>query len=354
MKTLIIRDFGPITNAEIELKKVNLIIGPQSSGKSCILKVASYCTWVEKQIESKLSAERFYDKDYFMEELVRFHKLDGYPKETSFISYESDHIYFSYDKEGFNFQWKKGRWNFLRSQITYIPAERNLVAAIPNWLDVKFKDDNIRSFMAEWERARKAYNQEKEILNLGISYKYDKNTQSDKVKVSSKVTLDFTNTSSGLQSLIPLFIHLDYIQHIQHLNDKEESIAQSNANKLLKEQMSAMLGDKYETTYRNFIETRRSCIFVEEPENNLFPPTQSRLTDWLLDINAEQENSTLFIATHSPYVLTTILEKDLAEFTLLLVKNNDELSEIKCASHDDIREIYECGIDAFYNIESYT
>ena len=33
MKHLTIRHFGPISNAEIELGSVNLIIGPQSSGK---------------------------------------------------------------------------------------------------------------------------------------------------------------------------------------------------------------------------------------------------------------------------------------------------------------------------------
>lgn len=49
MKHLIVKHIGPLDKIDIELKKVNVIIGPQSSGKSCVLKLACYCTWVEKE-----------------------------------------------------------------------------------------------------------------------------------------------------------------------------------------------------------------------------------------------------------------------------------------------------------------
>lgn len=44
MKKLLIRNFGPVREVEIELKRVNLIIGPQSSGKSIVLKIALVST----------------------------------------------------------------------------------------------------------------------------------------------------------------------------------------------------------------------------------------------------------------------------------------------------------------------
>ena len=47
MKHLVIRNLGPLKEADIELKRINVIIGSQSSGKSCVLKTACYCTWVE-------------------------------------------------------------------------------------------------------------------------------------------------------------------------------------------------------------------------------------------------------------------------------------------------------------------
>lgn len=38
MKRLVIKSLGPVTSIDIELTKVNLIIGPQSSGKSTVNK----------------------------------------------------------------------------------------------------------------------------------------------------------------------------------------------------------------------------------------------------------------------------------------------------------------------------
>ena len=50
MKHLIIQHFGPIENVDIKLKRFNVILGPQSSGKSTLLKVACFCDWMERQI----------------------------------------------------------------------------------------------------------------------------------------------------------------------------------------------------------------------------------------------------------------------------------------------------------------
>ena len=49
-KKLIIDNIGPIKHVELDLKRVNVIIGPQSAGKSCILKIACFCAWAEKRM----------------------------------------------------------------------------------------------------------------------------------------------------------------------------------------------------------------------------------------------------------------------------------------------------------------
>lgn len=204
MKHLIIRNIGPLNEADITLKKVNVIIGPQSSGKSCVLKVACYCTWVEKRIELTQDPSFFEKENVFINELVRFHKLKSYIKADTYIEYESDCMHFSYSRQTgqFKFEWKN-RWGYTRSKVTYIPAERNMVAVIPNWFEVKLADDNIRDFMSDWETARKATVQRLEVLNLGVSYHYEESSRADKVRIESGEELDFTDTSSGLQSLIP-------------------------------------------------------------------------------------------------------------------------------------------------------
>ena len=46
MSKIKIENIGPIKNVNFDLNKVNVIMGPQSSGKSTIAKIVSYCQWV--------------------------------------------------------------------------------------------------------------------------------------------------------------------------------------------------------------------------------------------------------------------------------------------------------------------
>ena len=349
MKHLVIHNLGPLKEADVELKHINVIIGSQSSGKSCVLKTACYCTWVEKRIELTQTSVFFAKDGNFLKELERFHKLKGYIKPDTFISYESDYMAFSYDNatNTFKFEWKEGRWNYRRSKVTYIPAERNLVAAIPNWFQVKFADDNIRDFMADWETARQATQEDITVLNLGVSYHYDANTKSDRVKVSDDVTLDFTNTSSGLQSVIPLFVHLSHITKIRH--DRIESFANLQENSIL---LAKLDEEDKKDVYTNYVHTHHCDIFLEEPEANLFPPTQSNLVEWLLNKTKGDHSSNLFIATHSPYILNAFMEKPDIDMALLYTRATDGLMMVKVATEQDFQDIYDYGVDVFFNIET--
>ena len=349
MKHLVIRNLGPLHEADIELKRINVIIGSQSSGKSCVLKTACYCTWVEKRIELTQSADFFAKDGNFLNELERFHKLKGYIKADTFISYESDFMAFSYNNANkmFTFKWKEGRWDYCRSKVTYIPAERNLVAAIPNWFQVKFADDNIRDFMADWETARQATTNDLFVLNLGVSYHYDTNTKSDKVQVSDDVTLDFTNTSSGLQSVIPLCVHLNYIMGKQA--EKIESFANMEEHSKLLVKLNE---EAKKEVYDNYVHTHHCDVFLEEPEANLFPPTQTVLVEWLIDLMKEEKPCNLFVATHSPYILESFLEKKNIDVQLLYTRKDDGQTLIKTASEQDIQDIFDYGVDAFFNIET--
>ena len=98
MKHLIIRHFGPIEEVDINFKRINLIIGPQSSGKSTVLKIACFCDWMEKQIELNQNPNKFCNAAFFVQNLVGFHKLEGYMQPDSYISYENDAVYFDYSE----------------------------------------------------------------------------------------------------------------------------------------------------------------------------------------------------------------------------------------------------------------
>ena len=402
MKRLIIKNLGPLAEADLTLSKINIIVGTQSSGKSCVLKSACYCTWVEKRIELTQQPNYFAEDDHFIKEFIRFHKLQGYIRDNTYIEYESDYMRFSYNHQNkeFNFNWKDGRWNFNRSKVTYIPAERNMVAVIQNWFDIKLDEDNIKSFMADWETARKATITNLDILNLGVAYHYDSSqANSDIVSVGNGVNLAIKDTSSGLQSLIPLFVHLNYLDKIQYTQDNSDSISKINENgellRVIYEKLFQITGkttsqqgvpqknEDGKTTlsasitlskigsytllfknekeakecneiYKRYTENQYCNIFLEEPEENLFPPTQTRLVEWLLEMSQGDHGSNLFIATHSPYIVTSFVEKENIEMSLFFTYINESgFSFVKTASATDIQEIYDNGVDVFFNLENF-
>lgn len=384
MKRIIIRDLGPIAEADISLMDVNVVIGEQSIGKSCVLKVSCFCTWVEKRIAIEQNAKRFEKKGVFLDELVNFHRLNGYVHKNTYIGYESEFIKFFYDNEhGFSYEWKKDRWDYMRPKVSYIPAERNLVAVIPNWFEVKSVAENIQDFMADWSDARKTV-VDKEILNLEVAYHYDEGSDTDFVKTKDGKVLPFTNVSSGLQSLIPLYIHLVNINSKDYRKREDNSVKhKSEMEKLVNSLMAyygSIIGEAFiknprygtinqETELekefipnpkmaqwlkKSFLKLSRihHCeVFLEEPEENLFPPTQQILMKTLLSQIKSQEGNTLFISTHSPYILDILLEREKYDFGLFYIRSSEKGSIVKTATEVDVQDMFEGGIDAFFNIE---
>ena len=387
MKKIIIRDFGPIKQANILLKDFNVVIGEQSIGKSCVLKVACYCTWVEKRIEIEQDARRFEKKGAFIEELVNFHRLTGYNHRDTYIEYESDYMKFSFDnRKGFSYEWKEGRWKYKRPKVSYIPAERNLVAVIPNWFEVKSVAGNIQEFMADWSDARKSVEKDQEILNLHVSYHYDDDSDTDLVKMKDGSFLPFANVSSGLQSLIPLYVHLLYINSVKFRQREHDSVQRrseiANLSSSLMDYYGSNIGkisiknphygevnkknnidrksipnpDMIRWFLRSFSNISRihHCeVFLEEPEENLFPSTQIILMRRLLQLIQRKTGNTLFISTHSPYILDALLEKKDCEYGLFYIQQSEGGSIVKTATEEDIQDMYEDGVDAFFNIERF-
>lgn len=341
MKKLIIHNIGPIKHISINLKRINVIMGPQSSGKSCLLKIACFCAWVEKRMELEQGRNGFSNPKYIENQLIKFHKLDGYVTRGNgaYFSYSTENVAFSYhfdDENPFWYKWNGKHWQYKRSRISYIPAERNIIASVPNLLEINMDRNNIRNFINDWNLARTLFdNQKLSLLSMGIQYQYDRQTGRDVVILNDGKSLDFANASSGLQSVIPMCVYLDFLFHKQY-NDKSISRISAdseneqvllhiynkkfkpNVNNLqsynVEEQYIGEIGDtklkfanysQYEECkkmFESFTETHFSDIYLEEPEQNLFPLTQVELIKEILK-NAAEHNDCISIATHSPYIL---------------------------------------------------
>ena len=313
MKKLIIHNFGPIETVAIELKRVNLILGPQSSGKSTVLKVACFCDWMERQIAITQNPEKYCQPNFFVKNLVGFHKLEGFLHKDTFIRYENDAISFEYRAKSnkCTFDWANPakRWAYKRTKIAYIPSERNLVAAIPNWYQVSMNNNNILDFMKEWEFARKQFTTKEKILDLPVSYRYSPTDKADRIVMCNGEELDLTNASSGLQSLTPLYIMLRYLTsgfYKQTQTKVEETILRDNLMEIVARECADMEPKKQLEIVDGMLTPYRTDLFIEEPEAHIFPSTQKELVYSLISLLNGRKKHFCFIATHSPYIMTAI------------------------------------------------
>lgn len=346
MTQLVIRKIGPIEEVDITLNKVNVIIGPQSSGKSTINKIACYCTWVEKRVSLDQSFDFFLTGTNFLNNLVEFHKMKGYFREGSYIEYHSEVVKFSYTHHTDArpaFEWVN-QFNYKRTKISYIPAERNVVSLIAGWDEVKLPNNNIFNFMKDWNTARKLYASEHNLFIdcLNSSYYYDEETETDYLKAADGTSIRLMDASSGQQSMIPLYMLVLYFtrsiyEKTENTNVKNQEREQkllrqlslhalqtvyddielndSNIRELFQhsiftvvdgEEMLSAKGrlflNSVENLYSNFLPTHYSSLFIEEPELNLFPSTQRELFYFILHAIQGGDHK-LFLTTHSPYIL---------------------------------------------------
>ena len=99
-----------------------------------------------------------------------------------------------------------------------------------------------------------------------------------------------------------------------------------------------------------------SVLLFEEPETHQFPVYTAMLGRKIV----ESKNNQFFIATHSPYLVTEILEQmvpydnQLGELAIFLAYYEDYQTKIKQLSDEEIRDIRNDGIDIFYNLSRFT
>ena len=227
MQTLKIYNFGPIKNAEFEFKKVNILIGQQGAGKSCVLKIMAFCLWLEKiYISGEITdLQRDMTQKQFVEKyLLEFYKLGDFVTVA-----ENGYSKITFDGDDGNFKifidFKKKDYNWLNiiridapqnsKHVAYIPAERCLVSAVPNLMDLKMQDTNIYKYLVDWEYAHKIYTEKNKlnILGLNAEFYYDEKTRTDYISVNDNgITkkIKFTNAASGFQSVVPICVLINY------------------------------------------------------------------------------------------------------------------------------------------------
>ena len=352
MQKLTIKNIGAIKLVEFEVNRINVFMGPQSSGKSTISKILCHCQWVEKTcFFNDKQLENYQKQGVFYDALVEYHKLDGYFHKNASIKYEGNAMTITYTHSSRKTTIKlKDKMVFSYPKICYIPSERNFVAGVPNFSKYNEGNNVLLYFAYDWSDAKEDI-RKLDISNL-LSREVTYENINDKDYIfdnGSKLLL--TNASSGIQSVLPLYQTIIYM--LSNLYKKQRALSPSKEmakkdfsnvlimlangiangeniselkkysnvlismfkmlesydvkaiNKLSDLSYKDLSHNIYEAVHvmERLFEYHFTQLFIEEPEQNLFPDTQQEFVYWLLGIMQSEREHAAIITTHSPYIL---------------------------------------------------
>lgn len=309
MASLHIKSFGPIVDStKIEMTSLMVLIGRQSAGKSTFMKVLCFCRWIEKKImvstDDMVNQYTHYNR--FVKELKQFHRLnDDYFSDDTELMYDGDNITIEYKGVNGNARitrkksFAEKRYN---TKLSYIPAERNLVSAIQN-VDKTYKAterDVLFNFIYEWDEAKTPYTSEHPFkLSATGGFSYVNKSGTDVLLREDGAETPAFYASSGMQSVMPMDVMANYIT---------ERVGQ-NASLSMRERNEISKADNGHS-YRR-LGYQSAQLFIEEPEQNLYPESQKLVVMSLVRslkkaLNNGSEQSLVVVTTHSPYVLSVV------------------------------------------------
>ena len=310
-KYLKIKNFGPIKEGYNEddgfmpFSKYVFFCGPQATGKSCVAKLFSTFSWIEKALvrgDYKIDEVNFH-------EFCAFHQLQNYFKPETELHYKGTAFEMHYVNKELSINAIESL-DYLRPQIIYVPAERNLLSVLDNAENVKDLPQSLSSFLSVYSKACKSLKGEIKLPINGFKFYYD-NTGKTAYISDETSSVRISEASSGLQSLSPMYIALYYLSQQLQMSPQSAQQKQSNREKEIMENRIAELlkDDTLSPTLRQMLIKQASDVtnklllsIVEEPEQNQFPTSQREVLYKLIALH-NGENDQLVITTHSPYII---------------------------------------------------
>jgi len=317
MSKIKIKNFGPIkegmldNNGWIDIKKVTMFIGNQGSGKSTVAKLISTFIWIEKALvrgdfnKKNLSAPK-------VRKLCAYQNVGNYFKKNSEIEYIGQAYTIKYEFEKVSVS-QLNLYEFSFPKIMYIPAERNFTSSVKNVYELRGLPQTLYTFSDEDRLAKEGITEAKLKLPVNnVNFEYRKQTKTSWI-VSTDYEIPLNEASSGFQSFVPMYlvsrnlalsINIETDPSVKEISIKErikikEEIAKIYSNKKLTDEVKNTLIEQLSSRIRY------SCFIniIEEPEQNLFPESQQKMLNSLLEFNNMSKGNKLIMTTHSPYLI---------------------------------------------------
>lgn len=304
-----IQNFGPIVDIELDnIVPLTILIGESGSGKSTIMKVLSMFRWIYKRVVLRSYVRQAKIKKtgigIQMKTLLKTSQLNEYIKSETVIIYRRGDYTISYANGKLNAQADIQAENLSLEKICYISDKRSMIPDfLENKIDKKnanyYLQDTLDNFLLAADAIRQL-----PIDYLNVELKIEKGAKGDKYMIKGTdgkpCSILLRNSSSGTQTVTPLSLIIEYyakkFDPQKSMNSSLFSYLQDN-DKLDVFNTAKNIGE---------IKSKNIHLFIEEPELSLYPDSQSRLVDFLINrcfMYLHPYKMTLMMATHSPYIV---------------------------------------------------
>ncbi|NQS97101.1 MAG: ATP-binding protein [candidate division Zixibacteria bacterium] len=332
---LIIKNFAGIKDAEIELNKINILIGPQATGKSVIAKLLYLFKSVPNQIIKSIiqdSIPESYFKDNFKslfetyfppaclglkDCIIRYEIGDTFiqvyqsRKNEHSIILEYSELYDDLLNEGYN------KFLEIKSKLKDEDREFFSYSRINPFLYRRFFErlgtpggyaqefmPAGRSYFANISESKFFHDKEKIpidrfLIEFGSFYEFAK-------KFYRRTSQDLSESQKTVDAIISKILYGSYIQeenidYVKHIDGRKVNITHLSSGQQEVLPISLVL--------RMIVNVRfvgkGITMYIEEPEAHLFPNSQRDIVKLLATVfKLSVSPLQLFITTHSPYILT--------------------------------------------------
>lgn len=305
-----IENFGPIVEVEFDdIRPLCVLIGESGSGKSTIMKVLSLFRWIYKRVNLRSYLKHAKIKrtqlGFKIKPLMRTSGIDEYLRPDSVIVYRRDNYEIKMENRSVNIRFTIAPDDLCLDKVCFISDKR---AMIPDFIDNKMErrianyylQDTMDNFINAYKESRQL-----SIDFLGVEFKVEKPKNGpERLTIQGSTGEDFEidmkNASSGIQTVTPLAMIVDYYaRHFDAVESMNSALFQYMKDVDMLKQFSAVknVGE---------IDRRTVHVMVEEPELSLYPESQKALIDFLVQRCFAQRQRdygmTLMMATHSPYI----------------------------------------------------
>lgn len=331
-----IKNFAGIEKLEMDIKPINILIGPQGVGKSVVVKLIYFfrdvieeLVEVEKPLDVNTKSALFTFSKIFEHkniskpfEIVYTGKtgyaliltgnedgglsLDVSDEVVSFIV-EKDEIRKRFDsdnigdigvqeflkiekevKETFKQKFEEEFSERILEQL-FVPAGRSFFSTVhKNVYSVFEKEASaLDIFLLRFGNIYQI------LGRINLVYDFDENEDVEREKFNDLI-----------YNVIGGEYFIDYADKEYIIHDDDRKIEVKNVSSGQQEALPLLLILK--AIYNKRLAKEGSRLYIEEPEAHLFPTAQKAIVELLAKTyNSNPDNTQLFITTHSPYILTS-------------------------------------------------